>query len=194
MTDQEPQDTEPRAPKDWRGRFFEDFDVGDVYRSRLGRTITDTDNIWFTCLTMNTNQVHFNAEFAAGTRFGRPLVNSCLTLALVTGLSVPDTSENATANLSWTDVHMPNPVFVGDTLWAESEILDLRASGSRPNVGIVSLRTRGVNQDGVVILEFCRTFMVYRRSAAEVTAGFPETTQAWTVPLTAARGQEQTPA
>jgi acyl dehydratase len=178
-------ESQPPAPKDWRGRFFEDFDVGDVYRSRLGRTITETDNIWFTCLTMNTNQVHFNAEFAAGTRFGKPLVNSCLTLALVTGLSVPDTSENATANLSWTDVQMPNPVFVGDTLWAESEILDLRPSGSRPQVGIVSLRTRGVNQDGVVVLEFCRTFMVYRRDAEEVAGGFPATDAPWSVPISA---------
>jgi acyl dehydratase len=174
------------APREWRGRFFEDFTVGDVYRSRLGRTITDTDNVWFTCLTMNTNQVHFNSEFAARTRFAKPLVNSCLTLALVTGLSVPDTSENATANLAWTDVHMPAPVFVGDTLWAESEILELRASSSRPQVGIVSLRTRGVNQHGTVVLEFCRTFMVYRRTADEVAPGFPEVDAPWSVPLTAA--------
>jgi acyl dehydratase len=169
------------APKDWRGRFFEDFEVGDVYRSRLGRTISETDNTWFTCLTMNTNQVHFNAAFAEGTRFGRLLVNSCLTLAVVTGLSVPDTSENATANLAWTDVTMPNPVFVGDTLFAESEILDLKPSASRPSVGIVSLRTRGINQDGVVVLEFLRTFMVYRRTAEEVTGGFPEPRTPWSV-------------
>ena len=95
------------APKEWRGRFFEDFEVGDVYRSRLGRTITQTDNIWFTLLTLNTNQVHFNEVFAARTRFGRPLVNSTLTLALITGMSVPDTSENATANLAWTDIICP---------------------------------------------------------------------------------------
>jgi acyl dehydratase len=121
----------PRASKEWRGRFLEDLEVGDVYRSRLGRTITDSDNIWFTCLTMNTNQVHFNEAYAERTRFGRPLVNSCLTLALVTGLSVPDTSENATANLAWTDIKLPRPVFAGDTLWAESEILGLRESRSR---------------------------------------------------------------
>ena len=110
------------APKEWRGRFYEDFDVGDVFRSRLGRTVTRADNIWFTCLTMNTNQVHFNEPFAAGTQFGRPLVNSAFTLALVTGLTVPDTSENAAANLAWTDITLPKPVFEGDTLWAESEI------------------------------------------------------------------------
>src|SRR5947207_1604102 len=119
-----------RVPKIWRGRFYEDLDVGDVFQSRLGRTITETDNIWFTCLTLNTNQVHFNNEFAAGTRFGRALVNSTLTLALVTGMSVPDTSENATANLAWTDIKLPNPVYVGDTLWSETEILSKRESQS----------------------------------------------------------------
>lgn len=167
------------SPKDWRGRFFEDFDVGDVYRSRIGRTISETDNVWFTALTMNTNQVHFNAEFAARTRFGQPLVNSCLTVALVTGLSVPDTSENGTANLSWTDIELPNPVFAGDTLWAESEILDLRESRSNPEVGIVSLRTRGVNQRGETVIEFKRAFMAYRRSAPQAQDGFPEPQEDW---------------
>lgn len=167
------------APKEWRGRLFEDFEVGDVYRSRLGRTVSEVDNTWFTCLTMNTNQVHFNAEFAGRTRFGRPLVNSCLTLALVTGLSVPDTSENGTANLAWTDIRLPRPVFVGDTLWAESEILELRPSRSNPSVGIVSLRTRGINQRGETVLEFRRSFMAYRRGAAEVADGFPAPANAW---------------
>jgi itaconyl-CoA hydratase len=169
------------APREWRGRFFEDFAVGDVYRSRLGRTISEVDNTWFTCLTMNTNQVHFNAEFAARTRFGKPLVNSCLTVALVTGLSVPDTSENGTANLAWTDIRLPNPVFVGDTLWAESEILDLRASQSKPHVGIVSLRTRGINQHGETVIEFRRTFMAYSRNAPEAAAGCPTPLDPWEV-------------
>jgi acyl dehydratase len=168
-----------QAPKEWRGRFYEDFDVGDMYRSRLGRTISETDNVWFTCLTMNTNQAHFNAAFAAKTEFGRPLVNSCLTLSLVTGLTVPDTSENAQANLAWTDIRLPSPVFEGDTLWAETEILDKRESKSRPNVGIVSVRSRGINQRGQVVIEYRRTFMVYKRDAAEVAATFPETTEAW---------------
>ena len=114
------------------GRFFEDFDVGDVFRSRLGRTITETDNVWFTCLTMNTNQMHFNARVRRADALRQPLVNSAFTLALVTGLTVPDTSENATANLGWTDIKLPKPVFVGDTLWAESEILDVRESRSQP--------------------------------------------------------------
>lgn len=171
--------TAATAPKEWRGRFFEDFEVGDVYRSRLGRTISEVDNTWFTALTMNTNQVHFNAEFAARTRFARPLVNSCLTLALVTGLSVPDTSENGTANLAWTDIRLPRPVFVGDTLWAESEILELRPSRSNPSVGIVALRTRGINQRGETVLEFRRSFMAYRRGAAEVADAFPAPIDAW---------------
>lgn len=171
------------APKVWRGRFFEDFEVGDVYRSRLGRTISEVDNTWFTALTMNTNQVHFNQAFAERTRFGRMLVNSCLTLALVTGLSVPDTSENGTANLAWDDIRLPHPVFVGDTLFAESEILELRESRSNPSVGIVSLRTRGVNQDGAVVIEYRRTFMCYRRGAPEAAAGggFPAVEADWAV-------------
>lgn len=169
------------APKEWRGRFFEDFTVGDVFRSRLGRTITDADNVWFTCLTMNTNQVHFNAPYAERTRFGRTLVNSTFTLALVTGLTVPDTSENATANLAWTDIKLPKPVFVGDTLWSESEILELRESQSNPSVGIVTMRCRGVNQNAEVVIEFRRTFMAYRRTAAETASIFPEVAEPWTV-------------
>ena len=169
------------AQKVWRGRFYEDFEVDDVFRSRLGRTITETDNIWFTCLTMNTNQMHFNVPYSESTRFKQPLVNSAFTLALVTGLTVPDTSENATANLAWTDIKLPKPVFVGDTLWAESEILDKRESRSNPNVGIISMRSRGVNQRGEVVIEYKRTFMVYKRDAPEVTDTFPATDDDWTV-------------
>ena len=174
-----------QAPKVWRGRFFEDLEVGDVYRSRIGRTISETDNTWFTLLTCNTNQVHFNKEFAEGTRFGQLLVNSCLTLSIVVGLSVSDTSENATANLSWDKISLPNPVFVGDTLWAESEVLSKRESRSRPNVGIVGIRTRGINQRREVVVEYERSFMVYRRDAPEVTGGFPGTDAGWTVGSTA---------
>jgi itaconyl-CoA hydratase len=170
-----------RAPKVWQGRFYDDFEVGDVFQSRLGRTVTETDNVWFTCLTMNTNQIHFNHEFAAGTEFGKPLVNSTFTLALVTGMSVPDTSENATANLSWTDIKLPNPVYVGDTLWAETEIVSKRESRSRPSVGIVGVRCRGINQRHEVVIEFLRTFMVYKRDAAEVSDTFPGTDTDWTV-------------
>jgi itaconyl-CoA hydratase len=164
-----------QAPKVWRGRFFEDFDVGDVYRSRLGRTVTEADNIWFTCLTLNTNQIHFNTPYAASTRFERPLVNSTFTLALITGLSVADTSENAVANLGWSDVRLPHPVFIGDTLWAESEILEMRRSRSRPDVGIVSIKTRGVNQQAQEVITFERSFMVPLRDA--VDDQFPTSSQ-----------------
>jgi itaconyl-CoA hydratase len=167
------------AAKTWRGRFYEDLDVGDVYRSRIGRTISETDNTWFTLLTCNTNQVHFNEEFAKGTRFGRLLVNSCLTLSIVVGLSVPDTSENATANLSWDAISLPNPVYVGDTVWAESEVLEKRESRSRPSVGIVGIRTRGINQRREVVVEYRRSFMVYKRDAPEVLDGFPGTDDTW---------------
>ncbi len=171
----------PAAPKEWRGRFYEDFARGDVFRSRFGRTVTQTDNIWFTCLTMNTNPMHFSEPFAARTRFEKPLVNSAFTLALVTGLTVPDTSENAAANLAWTDIKLPKPVFEGDTLWAESEILEVRESGSNPSVGIVSMRCRGINQRSEVVIEFNRTFMVYRRGAPEAADGFPHSDDDWTV-------------
>jgi len=146
----------------WQGRVFEDFEVGDTYRHPLGRTITQTDNVWFTLLTMNSNPIHFESALAAQTEFGRPLVDSTLTLAVVTGLSVGDVSQNG-VNLGWTDVRLPRPVFEGDTLYAESEVLEARASRSRPAMGIVQVRTRGINQAGAVVIEFERTVMVYRR-------------------------------
>jgi itaconyl-CoA hydratase len=170
-----------QAPKEWRGRFLEDFDIGDTYRSRLGRTITDVDNTWFTLLTMNTNQVHFNEVHAARTEFGRPLVVSSLTLAIVLGLSVADTSENAAANLGWGDIRLPAPVYAGDTLWAESEVTAVRASNSRPSCGIVGVRTRGINQRAEVVIEFTRSFMVFRRDAPEVADAFPGTATEWRV-------------
>jgi itaconyl-CoA hydratase len=169
------------APKEWRGRFYEDLEVGDVFRSRLGRTIGEADNVWFTLLTLNTNQIHFNEPYAARTEFGKPLVDSTFTLALVTGLSVADVSENAAANLGWGEVVLPRPVFVGDTIWAETEITAKRESASRRNVGIVSLRTRGVNQRGETVIEFTRTIMLYKRHAAEAVDVFPKTEEPWRV-------------
>ena len=151
------------APKEWRGRFYEDFDVGDVYRSRFGRTITDTDNIWFTCLTMNTNPIHFDAEYASHTEFKKPLVNSCFTLALVTGQSVIDLTVNGVANLGWEDVKLPHPVFEGDTIYAKSEVLETRESKSRPTQGVVRVKSTGVNQHGDVVIEFRRTFLIWKR-------------------------------
>jgi acyl dehydratase len=154
----------------WEGRLYEDFEVGDVYVHPLGRTITTADNSWFTLLTLNTNNVHFDHHFAAGTEFGRPLVNSAFTIALVTGMSVTDLSQNAMANLGWDEVRLPNPVFEGDTLYARSEVLEKRESRSRPNVGIVKVRTVGFNQDNVDVITFQRTFMVYKRGHQPKTA------------------------
>ena len=147
-------------------RLYDDFTVGDVYRSRFGRTVIDADNVWFTALTHNTNRIHFDAEFAATTEWGRPLVNSTFTLALVMGLSVPDTSEAGAVNLGWQEVTLPAPVFAGDTLRAETEVLAKRESASRPGFGIVTVRTRGLNQRDEVVIEFTRSFLVPRRKDA----------------------------
>jgi acyl dehydratase len=147
----------------WTGRVFEDFAVGDVYEHPLGRTIIPADNVWFTCMTMNTNPIHFDAEYAAKTEFGKPLVNSCLTLALVTGQSVTDLTVNAVANLGWDEVRLPNPLFEGDTVRSKSEVLETRESKSRPNVGIVRVKTTGLNQHGKPVIEFLRTFMIWKR-------------------------------
>jgi itaconyl-CoA hydratase len=147
----------------WTGRVFEDFSVGDVYEHPLGRTILDADNIWFTCLTMNTNPIHFDGEYARQTEFKRRLVNSCFTLSLVTGQSVTDLTMNGVANLGWDDVRLPHPLFEGDTVYSRSEVLETRASKSRPNVGIVRVKTTGVNQDKTPVIEFTRTFMIWKR-------------------------------
>jgi itaconyl-CoA hydratase len=148
------------------GRFFEDFKVGDVYRHETGRTLTETDNTWFTLLTCNTNEIHFNADYAAQTEFGKPLMNSGLTLALVTGLSVPDISRHIVANLGWDKVRLPAPVFAGDTIYAQSEVLETRPSKSRPGQGVVRVRTVGYKQDGTVVIEFERTVLVHSRQTA----------------------------
>ncbi|MGI8702215.1 MAG: MaoC family dehydratase, partial [Nocardioidaceae bacterium] len=147
----------------WVGRYFEDFIVGDVYKHTLGRTVTTTDNAWFTLLTQNTAPLHVDQHYAAQTEFGRSLVNSTLTLALVTGQSVSDVSQNVMANLGWDEVRLPNPLFEGDTVYAESEVLKTRESSSRPDVGIVEVRTSGYQQDGTTVITFRRTVMVYRR-------------------------------
>ncbi|HEX8967999.1 MAG TPA: MaoC family dehydratase [Chloroflexota bacterium] len=156
----------------WQGRFFEDFQVGDIYRSRIGRTLTQTDNIWFTLLTNNTNQIHFNEHYAARTEFGRPLVNSILTLAIVAGLGVSDTSENGFA-LGWDEISLRAPLFEGDTLYSESEVVEIRESRSRPTQGIVKFRSRGIKQDGTVVMEYVRSVMVWKRAHAPNTDSFP---------------------
>lgn len=149
------------------GRYFEDFVVGDIYHHPLGRTITAADNTWFTLLTMNTNQMHFNDHYAAKSTFGRQLVNSGLTVAIVLGISVIDVSQNAIANLQWRQIDLLKPVFIGDTLYAESIVLETRTSTSRSNAGIVTLGTRGVNQDGEVFLTYTRSVMTYKRGVLD---------------------------
>lgn len=153
-----------RTERDWEGRYFEDFEEGVTYEHTAGRTIDGTDNAWFTLLTNNVNEVHFNDEFAREGLYGRRLVNSCLTLAIVTGLSVAGISRNAAANLGWNEVRLPAPVFEGDTLRARSTVTSLRPSRSRPDVGIVTVMTEGYNQDGVIVITFERTVMVNRAS------------------------------
>jgi itaconyl-CoA hydratase len=157
----------------WVGRFFEDFNVGDIYRCRLGRTITETDNIQFTLLTNNTNQIHFNADYASRTEFKRPLVNSAMTLSVVAGLGVADISENGFA-LGWDYIKLPNPVFPGDTLYSESEVISVRESNSRPTQGVVKVRTRGVNQHGDIVIEYERSVMVWKRAHAPLRSLFPQ--------------------
>lgn len=148
------------------GRYLEDFKVGDVYEHRPGRTISESDNTWFTLLTMNQHPLHFDQEYASKSEFGKPLVNSCLTLSIVAGMSVSDVSQKTIANLGWDKVKMPAPVFNGDTLYAESEVLAVRESKSRPTQGIVTIKSIGKNQDGTEVISFERTMLIPKRGHA----------------------------
>ena len=148
------------------GRYLEDFKIGDVYEHRPGRTITESDNTWFTLLTMNQHPLHFDVEYASKSEFGKPLVNSCLTLSIVAGMSVSDISQKTIANLGWDKIKLTSPVFVGDTLYAESIILSKRESKSRPNQGIVSVRTTGCNQDGTEVISYERTMLIPKQGHA----------------------------
>ena len=145
------------------GRFYEDFNVGDIYEHRPGRTITETENIWFTLLTMNTHPMHFDAEYAKASEFGKCILCSPFTVALMVGMSVTDVSQKAIANLGWTDIKLTHPLFAGDTLYAESEVLDKRESSSRPGAGIVTVKTIGTNQDGKMVGVFNRTMLIAKR-------------------------------
>jgi len=160
-------------------RRYEDFTVGDVYRSALARTVTETDNLLFTMLAMNTNELHFNEEAAKATEWGKPLVNSTFTLSLVLGLSVADTSQAGAVNLGWTEIRLPHPVFVGDTIWSETEVTSARESESRPTHGIVGVRTRGINQRREVVCEFARSFLIPKTASA--SDSFPGTDEQWNV-------------
>lgn len=148
-----------------RGPSFEDFEPGKILRHPVGRTVSQADNLWFTLLTANTNPIHIDAHYSAQTEFRKPLMNSTFTLALVTGLSVSDVSQNA-INLGWDEIRMPAPVFEGDTIYAQTEILSKRESKSRPHMGIVEVKTTGFKQDGTVVMQFKRTIMVYKRGKA----------------------------
>lgn len=155
--------TGDRRYRESYGRYLEDFQVGDIYEHRPGRTISEADNTWFTLLTMNQHPLHFDHEYAKHSEFGKPLVNSALTLAIVAGMSVSDVSQKAIANLGWTDIKMPAPVFHGDTVYAESEVLDKRESKSRPTQGVVSVETRAFKQDGTLVMSYRRNVLVPKR-------------------------------
>lgn len=162
----------PQRYRESFGRYYEDFTVGDVYEHRPGRTLTETDNTWFTLLTMNTHPLHFDAEYAKHSEFGRCIVASPLTLAIIVGMSVTDVSQKAIANLGWKEIRMTAPVFAGDTLYAETEVLGKRESASRPTAGLVTVRTLGRNQHGAVVCDFERTILVAKRGhAVEDRAG-----------------------
>lgn len=148
------------------GRLYEDFNIGDVYEHHPGRTISQQDNAWFSLLTMNTHPLHFDEEYAKGTEFGKPLISSPLTLAIIVGMSVSDVSEKAIANLGWKEIALVAPVFPGDTLYAESEVLDKRGSKSRPHAGVVTVKTTGRNQHRKDVCIFERSMLVPKRSEA----------------------------
>ena len=148
------------------GRYYEELKIGDVYEHRPGRTISETDNTWFTLLTQNPHPAHFDAEYAKSMEFGQRLVVSTLTLAILVGQSVNDVSGKAVANLGWDDVRIPHPLFIGDTLYGESEVLAKRESKSRPTQGIVTVKTIGKNQHGTVVMTFNRNVLVAKRGHA----------------------------
>jgi len=156
----------PNRYRESFGRYLEDFAVGDVYEHRPGRTISEADNTWFTLLTMNKHPLHFDAEYAAKSEFGKPLVNSCLTLAMVAGMSVSDISQKTVANQGWDKIKLTAPVFAGDTIYAESEVLAVRESKSRPNQGIVTVRTTGKKADGTVFMSYERAMLIPKRGHA----------------------------
>jgi itaconyl-CoA hydratase len=153
----------PNRYRESYGRYYEDFVIGDVYEHRPGRTISEADNTWFTLLTMNQHPLHFDAAYAAKSEFGRPVVNSCLTLSIVAGMSVSDVSQKAIGNLGWNDIRLVAPVFAGDTIYAESEVIAKRDSEKRPTQGVVTVRTTGRKADGTVFMTYERTVLVPKR-------------------------------
>lgn len=174
----------------WLGRYYEDFEVGDVYNHALGRTVTATDNTWFTLLTQNTAPIHFDQHYAARTEFKQPLVNSAFTVALVSGQSVSDISQNVFANLSWDGIKLPHPVFEGDTVYSRSTVLGKRTSASRPQLGIVHVYTEGYNQDSLIVVSFERKVLVYRDGHGPRFDGYPVPPSA---EMPSALGRQNTP-
>lgn len=158
--------------KGWDGRYFDDFEVGDVYQHPLGRTITEADEVWCTNLVMSANQLHFNYDYASKTQFGKSAVNAPFTVALVTGMSVSDISQNG-VNLEWLEIKVPNPLFVGETVYAESTVLDKRESKSRPAQGIIKVKTIGITENGKVVLALVRSILIYKKEFAPQTNLFP---------------------
>lgn len=153
----------PQRYRETFGRHYEEFTVGDVYEHRPGRTISEADNTWFTLLTMNTHPAHFDHEYAKKTEFGKPIVASPLTVAILVGMSVSDVSQKALANLGWQDIRLTAPVFHGDTLYATSQVMEKRESAKRPEQGIVTIKTEGHNQHGTLVCEFLRTMLIWKR-------------------------------
>jgi itaconyl-CoA hydratase len=156
----------PNRYRESYGRYYEDFTIGDIYEHRPGRTISEADNTWFTLMTMNQHPLHFDAAYAAKSEFGRPVVNSCLTLSIVVGMSVSDISQKAIGNLGWNDIRLVAPVFNGDTIYADSEVVAKRESAKRPAQGVVTVRTTGKKADGTVFMTFERTILVPKRGHA----------------------------
>ncbi|QPQ54243.1 MaoC family dehydratase [Allosphingosinicella flava] len=155
----------PQRYRESHGLHYEDFTIGDVYEHRPGRTVTEVDNIWQSLINMNQHPLHIDHAYAAETEFGQPLVSSLVTFSIVGGLSLASTSARAIANLGWRNVRLVAPVFVGDTLYAESKVLEKRESGSRPGQGIVTMETRGLKADGTEVLVWERSFLVPLRGA-----------------------------
>jgi acyl dehydratase len=148
------------------GMYYEDFTVGEVIRHEVTRTVTETDNLLITTLTMNVQPLHLDADFSAKSMYGKPIVNSVFTLGLVVGIPVQDTTLGTTlGNLGFREVNFPQPVFAGDTLRVETEALDKRLSNSRPGTGIVGIEHRGINQDGETVCVVRRTAMMMCRPA-----------------------------
>ena len=156
----------PNRFRETFGRYYEEFEIGHVYEHRPRRTITQHDNISFTLLTMNTHPLHFDEEYGKHSEFGRCIVASPLTVAIIVGMTVTDVSQKAIANLGWKEIRLPHPVFAGDTLSSETEVTAKRESKSRPTAGIVDVRTRGFNQDGTLVCEFDRTMLIPKRGHA----------------------------